>query len=42
MSMTPNYCQFYRVRLPDRYPEAMEKEMHVRRDSAVRVPGQQS
>ena len=24
--------------LPDRYPEAMEKNMHERRDSAVRMP----
>ncbi len=25
--------------LPDRYPEAMEKNMHERRDSAVKMPG---
>jgi hypothetical protein len=24
--------------LPDRYPESFEKNMHVRRDSAIKMP----
>jgi hypothetical protein len=42
MSTMPSYCQFYRVRLPDRYPVQPRPEMAVREPVVVAQRGEES